>query len=304
LKSRAAGVFVIAGLIFSGCFVGISKDDGAEEVQGDALTDRPDPQIDTQNPYTAFQKTILSFTQKNCFTCHGNSQIPLFAINDVPRAYQITKNLVNAARFEDALLVRKIRDGHCGFSCTTSNAAIAVDELKEWQRLESEQTIAPKPVPTPTPSASSSGGLMDPSEGFKTATILFPQPLPAHTPEGSNPFVPMQWDLSVIGPEFAGIIFELSVQQFSPSLPDGTIGSYRFRLPRILNATRAVYIQGMQLLLNGKTPASTNAFSDLETTVAPNTNASLAGGDLIVVEENGAAGDNLAVQFRKISVLP
>lgn len=195
----------------------------------------------------AFKDTYYAFARTNCVSCHGVSQAPLFAVEDVSQAYNAAKdmNYVNFANPGASKLAGHAGDGHCGLPGCQSNSGVATDMIAAWAAVELAATSNNGGTTNGGDvigSGPSTGGVN--SGAFVTTSLAIPTNLPTGTT-----YVPMRWQLSQLTPTSAlvnGAIFELEVQKLSST-------TYRVRNPKIAGLKSAVRVTGIHVFVKPST---------------------------------------------------
>lgn len=102
----------------------------------------------------------------------------------------------------------------------------------------------------------------------------------------------LQYDISAMC-NTPDVILEIEVLDFNAD-------SYKFMSPRIRSATKAVHVQGLDVLVNGVTNAQYATFRLVNQIVKPGDYSSqlLSGGALLVLKENGPEADRFAFALR------
>lgn len=222
----------------------------------------------------AFKDTYYAFARTNCVSCHGVSQAPLFAVEDVSQAYKVAKDMsyVNFTNPGASKLAGHAGDGHCGLPGCQSNSGVATDMIAAWAAVELAATSSnggsTNNGSDVVGSGPSTGGVN--SGAFITNSLAIPTNLPTGTT-----YVPMRWQLSQLIPAsalVAGAVFELEVQKLSST-------TYRVRNPKIAGLKAAVRVTGIHVFVKPSTDAGVGV-EDLGTgsvwendvvTVAPTT---------------------------------
>src|SRR5262249_20420386 len=98
--------------------------------------------------------TVYSITHRDCRSCHGVSQVPLFAGDDPGQAYQASAALVDFHDIGRSPLVQRVEDGHCGTNCQTDGSAMSA-AIRAWGKAEADfqscqETAGPSPSPAPS----------------------------------------------------------------------------------------------------------------------------------------------------------
>lgn len=190
----------------------------------------------------AFQSTFYAFAVKNCATCHGTSQAPLFAVSNVTNAYNVARDssYVNFTSVSSSKLVTYSGNGHCGTMGCAANSAAAAIQVQAWADVELANAAGSGTGSEPTPVETSSPTGGPSSSAFISTAMLVPNPLPT-----GAAYKVMRWNLSQLvpaSPLVAGAIFEMEVQLLSTS-------TYRVRNPRIIGLKSIVKVTGIHVFV-------------------------------------------------------
>ena len=83
----------------------------------------------------AFRNNVYPISRANCVSCHGATQVPLHAFNDIQTAYDAARSRANFTTPADSILVIKTTDGHCGSACLTNGSAMTA-AVTAWAQVE------------------------------------------------------------------------------------------------------------------------------------------------------------------------
>jgi hypothetical protein len=144
-KSAVAlcGCATFAALLVTGC-AGDSKGGGGgggSEPQATENASVP------QDSVVAFEETVFPIVRDNCQVCHGASQAPQFAVEDVKVAHD---NLVKASKVDlnhpDASRIYlKVKEGHNCWSDCAENSGEILASIEDWaSRIAKEEEDATK----------------------------------------------------------------------------------------------------------------------------------------------------------------
>lgn len=257
----------------------------------------------------AFQSTFYPLARANCATCHGATQSPMFAVSDVSAAFSAAQDYINYNHVDSSRFVTQLKNGHCGPQCVSGSAISnnMIAALGNWAAGADSAVACPTPTSSPTdaipPPTTTSSQDINPNV---TNAISMPASIPDH--ETGN-FVIMRWDLGSIAPsnpDLNGVIFELKVQ---------TVGynGYVFSVPRLATKNYPIYLNNLQILVNGNYDRLGNVMSDVEGTVNNVTNytvpaitaemtpfPALSSRNVILAQGSGPSVDKISLAFGEI----
>lgn len=194
----------------------------------------------------AFKNTFYPFAVKNCVSCHGAAQTPLFAVSNVTSSYNVARDssYVSFTSIASSKLVTYSGNGHCGTAGCAANSAAAAVQVQAWADVELSNAAGggSSDGPTPVETSPPTGG---PSSSALISTALsIPTPLPSGTA-----YKVMRWNLSQLmpaSPLVGNAIFEIEVQLLSTS-------TYRVRNPRIIGLSQIVRVSGIHIFVKPST---------------------------------------------------
>lgn len=193
----------------------------------------------------AFQDTFYKFARANCAECHGASNTPLFAVDNVTSAYGVAKNntYANFANPGMSEFVTYAGNNHCGKAGCSGHSSDAEAAITAWAAVEN----AVAQNGGGNNGGGNNGGVVvggGPAGGGANAGSLVTTTLnlPATLPTGTT-YVAMRWNLANLSPASALVssaYFELEVQKLSAT-------TYRVRYPKIVGLTAPVRITGIHV---------------------------------------------------------
>ena len=198
------------------------------------------------NGENAFRRTVHRELRRNCRSCHkAGAEIPPFATASAGNAYRYFLNYTDFAAVEKSVLVERAGNGHCKLpKCDESAGRAMAEAVREWWEQGQQDCHQAGAV--------------------RTAAL----PLPQEPPADRNHFHELRFDLGEAVPELAGTQFSIEVQRFTePSV--AAKGSYRFRRPRFRGGDKAIFVRGVQVLLNGRQLPYGDDFRDIAALVSP-----------------------------------
>jgi len=191
----------------------------------------------------AFKNTFYPFAVRNCVSCHGASQAPLFAVSNVTNAYNIARDssYVSFTSISSSKLVTYSGNGHCGTAGCAANSAAAAVQVQAWADVELANAAGSGSGSGPNPMESSPPPTGGPSSSALISTaMMVPTPLPSGTA-----YRVMRWNLSQLvpaSPLVGNAIFEIEVQLLSTT-------TYRIRNPRIIGLSQIVRVSGIHIFV-------------------------------------------------------
>ncbi len=224
----------------------------------------------------AFQSSVYALTRAKCIDCHGAGIGPQFASANLQTAYTLSRGYVDFSNIANSRIVARTKDGHCGGSCRGDGAEMIAAISTWWANGES--------------------GLESTEAAEQPVSVTQSLGIPA-LPSSTTVYTFMQWPLSSFLPTLSGAIFEVDIQQFNGS-------TYRVRNPRITSGGYTIKIKDIRILINGKYDPANNAYVTIETTIAANTTLVLSSIPMLMLQDKGAAQDQLSVQFGKLTAAP
>jgi hypothetical protein len=226
-------LFLLLALSFSGC-LGIEKSGPKKSSQASIPLNAV--------LVAAFQKSFYTFARQNCAACHGNSQVPQFALTDVNSSYQnaVSGPYMNFTNVAQSMFAKYADNGHCGLPSCSGNGATAQAQLQIW----ADAVLAANSSNQGSQGGSggsTGGGTVVNAPKYLTVPLTFPSPLPA-----APNYVPMRWTLSnqmqPTSTLLNGAVLELEVELLSAT-------SYHVRYPKIVGTTAPVDIAGIHVLV-------------------------------------------------------
>jgi hypothetical protein len=180
----------------------------------------------------AFEKTAHTFLKRQCAVCHGDTQSPLFAVNDVAKAYSAAFPYVNFQDIAKSKIISQSKNGHCGLeNCQTSGVELT-GLIVEWAKQEKIEEIR-----------------------LRTPAVYMPLvPL--------NTLKVLTWDLSSIAPNLQKAFFTIEVFGFSED-------AVLFKKPRLITRNSAVYLQDFRIEIDG-TALHKEKFRGVTRVILPN----------------------------------
>lgn len=229
-------------------------------------------QTSADRSVASFQKNVYPILRRNCSTCHGTTQSPFFASNDVNRAHDelIQSGKVNFQSIENSRLHMRLRDDlhNCWKSCSGSAADMLV-ALKKWNDERGVDTRTLKTTLSRTIPAN-----------LSTTAVVLSFPVDG-----------------MFSPPVPGAVFELSVVKFDNF-------SYRFFGPKLKTRDRIdIYVRGVNVLLNGETSPAASTYKAIDQVVASSSTATtLSTASLILEIANGPGSDSVSISFDTLSL--
>ncbi len=188
----------------------------------------------------AYKETVFPKIRKDCAECHGGAKenAPPFAVSDSLDSYNQVLNYMNFSDIGNSLFAVRAGNGHCKKSNCNDESGDQVYELAQswWEKGEK--------------SCGRSGKLF-------ANPVLIPANLP------SDQFVTMSFDLSTINSAFAGIYFQIDIQNAYPQVGQGK-AAYRVRSPRFINGQGSISVKNLKVMLNGRFDPIYNAYVELD----------------------------------------
>lgn len=161
----------------------------------------------------AFELTVLPYALQNCQTCHGHSQVPLFARNLPKKDHEVSRRYVSFSRVQRSRLVARAKDGHCGNLC-----------LSDGTELEEAITL-----------------------WWNTGEAAYAQNQPIQLQEllvSPAAFQTLTWDLGDLQESLEGVLVQLDlIEKF---------GGYEASNLRITTLQDPLSVSAPSLLLNGE----------------------------------------------------
>ncbi len=234
-----------------------------------------------------FTQQVHPYFRRNCASCHGVSQNPMFAVPNVDEAYKTSSPIGLVADATQSDFYRKVKDGHCGSNCATDGSAL-LKLIQGWIAAEKNSASGAVKI-----------GVPPPVNTILTASQALPSDVATAT---GNTFRTMTFQMSTNTPAPVGlptnISFRIEVQQFSPRSQAGP-GAYRFRNPRLVTPSTAVHVRGIRVVVNGKYDPAFSEFPDIDTVVAAGstaTSTAISTALLLIVQDKDA-GDMIQIGF-------
>ncbi|MBS1964058.1 MAG: hypothetical protein JST04_17730 [Bdellovibrionales bacterium] len=192
----------------------------------------------------AFTDTFYKFARANCAECHGASNTPLFAVDNVTSAYGVAKNntYANFSNPSMSEFVSYAGNNHCGKAGCSGHSSEAEAAITAWAAVEN--AVAQNGGGN---NGGDNGGVIGggPQGGGANtgALVTTTLNLPANLSTNLTTYTAMRWSLDNLTPASAlvkGAYFELEVQKFSAT-------TYRVRYPKIVGLSGAVRITGIHV---------------------------------------------------------
>lgn len=242
-----------------------------------------------ESGFEAFKQTVYPKVSKSCTLCHDGSRpnAPAFVTKDVAANYEFLASYMNFGQISDSLLVIRAGNGHCLVSnCNADSGAEMMDLAQKWYSNGENSCYR--------------------NGRFFSSSIEIPNTLP----KVDQGFATLSLPLDAIDQTFKGIKFEVDAQSFIEA-SDATRGAYRFKSPRLVDGTGAVYVQNIKILLNGKYDVIYNAYTGIDRNVSfvpmniggrKSATAVLSGSSLIILKDSLPSA-KLSVSFDKINFI-
>ncbi|HEX4923118.1 MAG TPA: hypothetical protein VFV50_03495 [Bdellovibrionales bacterium] len=195
----------------------------------------------------AFSKTAHVFLKRQCSFCHGDTQAPLFALDDVSKSYAAALPLVNFNDIPKSKLVVRAMNGHCGLDFCETDGKEIIAAIQEWAKSENiEARVRTKEIPMPQLSLTQ--------------------------------YTAIQWDLNELEPKQAGLE-DAKIQVEALAFSEDSI---LFRRPRIIAGRNSIYVKDLVIELNGE-PIQKGKYKGVEKIVTPGAPPPVLSVDKIII---------------------
>ena len=227
-------------LLLAACLAACGKSLGGHAALG-ANASAAGPGID------AFEKGFWSFARKQgCVKCHEGVVHPMFAANDIQKAYQeakgyrigsTTERLIEFDDPQGAAFIVYAGNAHCG-DTPCSDPAVRPEvtaALEAWALAETTQS-------SQAPPASNGGAQTVSLANYYTDSLALPAMIPAAT--SANPAV-LRFPLKNLKPELVALkdaILEIEIQLINPT-------TYRVLKPKVAGNTAPVTFEGIHVFV-------------------------------------------------------
>jgi len=218
----------------------------------------------------AYEEYVYPLLLRDCASCHGVSQVPLFASTNVQNSVNVTMNFYNFTNRPDSAMVRRTTDGHC------SNQPVCLTNGSEM--LAAVEALYDNGVKN----------INDDSELTDFDIAVPAVAIPARDDLNPTAFLPMQWDLSELG--LPGYRFSIEIQYFDEF-------SYRIRNPKFHSVPNGTLkVGGIRPMVNGHFDPANNQWALPMKTLAT-TNAGVLFTNFVIVMGREGDGDVLSFAF-------
>ncbi len=242
-----------------------------------------------------FRTQVHPYFRRNCASCHGVSQAPMFAASNVDEAYGVAKPLASFADPSTSVFMRKVRDSHCGSACSTDGKEL-LELLKAWANAEKK---------------GGGGAVVASSGNIQTQALVIPADI---TDYSGTSYTTMRFKMDANTPHdpaLDGVLFIVEIQQLSPRTTSSP-GTYRIRRPQIATSQSGVRVQSVRVILNGKVDPNANDYVDIDSVVPPASFTPpstsnpvnlpfpyLSPNNLLIIQEQ-ATGDKIQIGFDRL----
>lgn len=259
-------------LVLTGCLL---KDEGAVLSVDPRLVGR----LAGLGSIEGFKQSVYPLVTEKCSSCHGATQAPKFAVDDLDSAHATALGLVNFKDVRQSKLVTKSGDGHCGDTCSKTQR-LMTDAIELWKTaVESE----------PGDTGGGGGGGESMPEGRWISTE---KALPTNLDKVT--FQVVNWPLTGANASLpANASIQVQIKLFDDA-------SYIVRRPRVLNAP-GFYFGNLMIHVNGEYRPEDSLFVTMSAFVPAGDNDQELSGLGMIIAKGGLNPDRLSLSLGNVS---